>query len=70
MIQKRFKPWYKRFGAFIIICICGIISTVINIFTGFINTKITAGGSVICIMGFIIAGNAMITLEEKKKIKK
>lgn len=54
----------------LIFCICGIIATVINIFTGFINTTITAGGSVVCIMGFIIAGNAIITLEEKKKVKK
>ena len=54
----------------LIFCICGIIATVINIFTGFINTTITEGGSVICIMGFIISGNAMITLEEKKKVKK
>ncbi len=53
----------------LIFCICGIIATVINIFTGFINSTITAGGSTICIMGFIIAGNAMITLEEKKKSK-
>lgn len=56
--------------AILIFCICGIIATVINIFTGIINTTITAGGSVICIIGFIIAGNTMITLEEKKKVKK
>ena len=56
--------------AILIFCICGIISTVINIFTGIINTTITVGGSVICIIGFIIAGNTMITLEEKKKVKK
>lgn len=48
-------------------CVCGIIAAVINIFTGIINATITTGGSVICIMGFVIAGNAMITLEKKKR---
>ena len=66
----RVKNYSVLSKVILIFCICGIIATVINIFTGFINTKITAGGSVICIMGFIIAGNAMITLEEKKKSKK
>lgn len=61
---------YSVLSKFILIfCICGIMATVINIFTGFVNATITTGGSVVCIMGFIIAGNAMRTLEEKKKIK-
>ena len=51
----------------LIFCICGIIATVINIFTGFINTTITARGSAICIMGFVIAANAIITLEQEKE---
>ena len=54
----------------LIFCILGIIATVINTPIGFINTTITAGGSVICIMLFIIAGNAIITLEENKKSEK
>lgn len=53
----------------LIFCVCGIIATVINIFTGIINTAITSGGSVVCIMGFVIAGIAIITLEEEKKKK-
>lgn len=51
----------------LIFCACGIIATVINLFTGIINTTITAGGSAICIMGFVIAANAIITLEQEKE---
>lgn len=51
----------------LIFCACGIIATVINLFTGIINTTITAGGSSICIMGFVIAANAIITLEQEKE---
>lgn len=51
----------------LIFCVCGIIATVINIFTGIINTTITSGGSAICIMGFVIAGNSIITLKQEKK---
>lgn len=51
----------------LIFCICGIMAAVINIFTGIINTAITLGGSVVCIMGLLIAGGVIITLEEEKK---
>ena len=51
----------------LIFCACGIIATVINLFTGIINTTITAGGSAICIMGFVIAANAIITLEQENE---
>ncbi len=53
----------------LIFCACGIIATAINLFTGIINTTITAGGSAICIMGFVIAANAIITLEQEKEKK-
>jgi hypothetical protein len=48
----------------LIFCVCGIIATVINRFTGIINTAITSGASVVCIMGFVISGVEMITFEE------
>ena len=51
----------------LIFCVCGIIATVINLFTGIINTTITAGGSAICIVGFVIAVSAIITLEQEKE---
>lgn len=54
----------------LIFCVLGIIATVINAFTGIINTSITAGGSIICIMGFVISGNAIISLEQQRKEKK
>lgn len=53
----------------LIFCVCGIIATVINLFTGIINTTITAGGSAICIMGFVIAVSSITTLEQKKEKK-
>lgn len=51
----------------LIFCACGIIATVINLFTGIINTTITAGGSDICIMGVVIAVSTITTLEQEKE---
>ncbi len=54
----------------LIFCVCGIIAIVINLFTGIINNTITAGGSAICIMGFVIAISAITTLEQEKEKSK
>lgn len=54
----------------LIFCILEIIATAINNFTGIIKPSITAGGSVVCIMGFIISGNAIINLEQERKKKR
>lgn len=47
--------------------ICLIILAVINGFTGFINSKITFDGTVICIVGFCIAIVEIIFLENERK---
>ncbi len=50
-----------------LLCVIGIILTIINWFTGFINTKImTNGGTVICLMGFSIGMISTIRLEKKE----
>ena len=54
----------------LIFCILEIIATAINNFTGIIKPSITAGGSVVCIMGFVISGNAIINLEQERKKKR
>ncbi|MFA9377139.1 MAG: hypothetical protein ACERKZ_10355 [Lachnotalea sp.] len=60
---------YKMFSKIVLlVSLCGIILASINAFTGIINTSITAGGTVICIMGFIIASvAAMIIAQTKEK---
>ena len=51
----------------LIFCVCGVIATIINMLTGIINTAITSGASVVCIMSFVVAGFTIITLEEEKR---
>lgn len=53
----------------LIICLCGIILAIINGFTGAINSSVQISGTVISILGFIIAGTAIILLEQER-IKK
>lgn len=53
----------------LVVCLCLIILAVINCFTGFINSKITFSGTVICIVGFCIAIVAIIFLENERKRK-
>ncbi len=53
----------------LIICLCGIILAIINGFTGVINSSVQISGTVISILGFIVAGTAIILLEQER-IKK
>ena len=54
----------------LIICLCGIIVTIINGITGFLNSAITTnGGTLICIIAFGVAMLNVITLENNR-IKK
>ena len=48
------------------ICLCGIILAIINGFTGIINSSIQISGTVICISGFLIAGVAIMLLENAR----
>lgn len=52
-------------------CVCGIVATIINHFTGFINATLqkNGGGSAICIMGFIVAGAGIIIMEQERMKK-
>jgi uncharacterized membrane protein YkgB len=51
------------------LCIVGILVVVMNWFTGFINSKMTAGASVICLSSLIIALSAIINIDNLKKNK-
>lgn len=50
-------------------CVEGIVLLVVNCFTGFINSTMTAGASVICLSSLIIALFAIINSENSKKNK-
>ena len=60
--MKNYKILSK---AILAICLFGIILTIINSFTGFINSSISTSGTIICISSFIVA----IMLLENRRIK-
>lgn len=51
----------------LIICIVGISLVILNWFTGYINSKMTAGASMICITSLIIVLFSIINNDLKKK---
>lgn len=51
------------------VCLVGIILAVVNHFTGFINGNIQIGGTIVCIIGFVIASVAIIFIEDERKKK-
>lgn len=53
----------------VIICIIGILLVVLNWFTGFINSRMTAGASVICLSSFIIVLSYIVNNPANKKNK-
>ena len=63
MNMKNYKILSK---AILAICSFGIILTIINSFTGFINSSISTSGSIICISSFIVAGVAIMLLENRR----
>ncbi|MDY2996324.1 MAG: hypothetical protein SOU16_03300 [Faecalimonas sp.] len=48
------------------ICLFGIILTIINSFTGVINSSISTSGTIICISIFIVANVAIMLLENER----
>ena len=63
MNMKNYKILSK---AILAICLFGIILTIINSFTGFINSSISTSGTIICISIFIVAGVAIMLLENRR----
>lgn len=63
MNMKNYKILSK---AILAICLFGIILTIINSFTGFINSSISTSGTIICISSFIVAGVAIMLLENRR----
>ena len=61
--MKNYKILSK---AILAICLFGIILTIINSFTGFINSSISTSGTIICISSFIVAGVAIMLLENRR----
>lgn len=53
----------------VIICIIGILLVVLNWFTGFINSRMTSGASVICLSSFIITLSYIVNNPANKKNK-
>lgn len=53
----------------LIICLCGIILTIINSFTGIINSSVKVSGTIISIMLFLVAGIATMLLENERMKK-
>ncbi len=54
----------------LVICLCGIILSIINSFTGIINSSIQISGTVIVISIFLVAGAATMLLENERIKKK
>lgn len=54
----------------LIICLCGIILTIINSFTGIINSSVKGSGTIISIMLFLVAGIATMLLENERVKKR
>ena len=54
----------------LVICLCGIILSIINSFTGIINSSIQISGTVIVISIFLVAGSATMLLENERIKKK
>jgi len=54
-----------KFG--ILVCIVAILLVMINWFTGFINSNMTAGASAVCLSSFIIALYAIINTSNRKQ---
>lgn len=54
----------------LVICICFILLTVVNEFTGFINSSISLSGTIICIIGFGIAIFVITILENERQKRK
>lgn len=52
------------------ICLCGIVLAVINSFTGIINSSVSISGTIICISLLVVAGVAIILLENERIKKK
>ena len=52
------------------ICFCFIICAVVNGFTGFINTRISIGATLICIIGFSIAIFPITIMENERQKRK
>ena len=61
--MKNYKILSK---AILAICLFGIILTIINSFTSFIKSSISTSGTIICISSFIVAGVAIMLLENRK----
>ena len=54
----------------LIICLCGIILTIINSFTGIINSSVKVSGTIISITLFLVAGIATMLLENERMKKR
>jgi hypothetical protein len=68
-MEAKMKAYSVFSKVFVIICIIGILLVVFNYFTGSINSKLTAGASVICLNSFIIALYAANKYPKFKKNK-
>lgn len=62
--MKRYSRWAKVLS---LICIVTMMAVIINWFTGFINSKITAGGSIICIIALTCV---LLTINNTSSFKK
>lgn len=61
---------YKTLSKVILaVCLIGIVLAVVNYFTGFINATLQVSGTLICIMGFMVAGISTIILENNRMKK-
>ena len=63
------KVYTAFLRVWIILCIVGILLTIINYFTGFINSTMTAGASVIC-LGILISILSITIIEYNLKKNK
>lgn len=65
--MKKYKILSK---VILTVCLCGIILAIVNGFTRIINSSVKVSGTVISILGFLVAGNTTILLENERMKKR
>lgn len=67
--ESKMKKYKILSKVILTVCLCGIILAIVNGFTGIINSSVKVSGTVISILGFLVAGNTTILLENERMKK-
>lgn len=67
--ESKMKKYKILSKVILTVCLCGIILAIVNGFTRIINSSVKVSGTVISILGFLVAGNTTILLENERMKK-